>query len=672
MRRYGLVFAVVGSTVLLSSSRAPFTVRDKAYFADPAVVAFVRPGLVLKILSAQIQSDQTIQARFRITDPAGLPLDRTGVTTPGAVSTSFIAAVLPNDADEYTAYTTRIETAPAGFAMPAGTTAVQAAVDTGGTYSQVGDGEYIYTFATKVPQNYDPTATHAVGVYASRDLTEFDLGTNYANDVFRWVPSGAPVTRIELEVTTASCNKCHDPLQAHGGARREVALCILCHTPQTTDAETGNTVDFKVMIHKIHMGEDLPSVQAGHPYQIVGFRNAVNDFSTVAFPAVSPANCQMCHDGSAPDADAWLTDPSRAACGACHDDVNFATGEGHANLPQLDDQLCSTCHVPVGANEFDVSITGAHTLPQFSSQLRGVTFTLNGVQNTAPGQNPTVTFTVKDRAGNPIDASTMNLLNLTMAGPTYSYGIAFTEDARKAPGSNGVYTYTMRNAVPADANGSWGIGIEGYINTTINVLNGTQVVRDVGTNKVTYFSVTGGQPTPSRAVVVQENCNQCHFALSAHGTIRNRVEYCVMCHNANNTDVSQRPADQLPPQTIAFRVLIHRIHTGENQESPYIVYGFGGRPVSFDDVRFPGDRRHCAKCHINNSQQLPVPANERPIVNPRGFIDPEPPATAACLGCHTSQAVAAHAQQNITSLGESCVVCHGPNADFSVDRVHAR
>jgi hypothetical protein len=34
---------------------------------------------------------------YTLTDPAGLPLDATGVTTPGAISLGYIAAVLPNN-----------------------------------------------------------------------------------------------------------------------------------------------------------------------------------------------------------------------------------------------------------------------------------------------------------------------------------------------------------------------------------------------------------------------------------------------------------------------------------------------------------------------------------------------------------------------------------------------
>src|SRR6266568_3999949 len=120
MRRFGRIgvqFApavalLAGSALLISASKPTFSPHEKAYYADAAAVNFVRPGLVTKILSATIASDGTIQTRFRITDPQGLPLDRLGVDTPGAVATSFIISAIPNGQTQYVNYTTRVQTSP--------------------------------------------------------------------------------------------------------------------------------------------------------------------------------------------------------------------------------------------------------------------------------------------------------------------------------------------------------------------------------------------------------------------------------------------------------------------------------------------------------------------------------------------------------------------------------
>jgi OmcA/MtrC family decaheme c-type cytochrome len=695
MRRTLAIVLLCAATLMSSSDRPVFTKMDKAFYADQALVNFVRPGLVATITAASIAADGTIQAQFTLTDPQGLPLDINGVTTPGAISTSFVAAYIPKGTSDYLSMIARPATGATG-------TANQPAADSGGTVTQATNGTYTYTYNTKAPSGFDGTQTTRVGMWASRNLTEFDLGTNVSNSVQTFTPAGTPIVDTHDIIHTVTCNKCHDPLSEHGGVRREVMLCVSCHNPggngvQTIDPDTGNSIDFKVMIHKIHMGSSLPSVQAGHPYQIIGFGGSVHDYSTVVFPA-DPRNCQMCHENGAPpqggtwppgaqsndptppvDANWWITRPTRAACGACHDNVNFATGENHANLPEITDDLCSTCHIPQGELPFDISILGAHTIQAFAPGLPGVVFTLESVSNSMAGQNPTVTFTIHDKSGNPINPSDMNTLNLTIGGPTSDYAASFSESALKATGSNGTYTYTFQNPIPANATGTYTIGIEGRRNITL--LPGTvtaMTVADAGQNQIINFSVDGSPVAPHPVEVMTSNCNSCHYSLSAHGSLRNQTEYCIVCHNPNLTDASLRPASANPAQGIDMPILIHRIHEGAQapaggQLTPYIVYGFGGSVNDFSDVLFPGDLRNCAKCHVNDSESLPLPAGRIQVVNPRAFYTPMGPASAACTACHLTQADAAHTQLNTSpSLGEACAVCHGTGAQFAVDAVHAR
>src|SRR3712207_7196360 len=54
----------------------------------------------------------------------------------------------------------------------------------------------------------------------------------------------------------------------------------------------------------------------------------------------------------------------------------------------------------------------------------------------------------------------MTSLNLVLAGPTSDYQQYVSESARNATGSNGTYTYTFTNRVPAGATGSFSIRSE--------------------------------------------------------------------------------------------------------------------------------------------------------------------------------------------------------------------
>ncbi len=680
-----------------SATRSPYTSREKAFFADATTVQFVRPGLTFKITDAQIAADGTITATISLTDPTGLPLDRLGVSTPGTVSVSFIAATIPKGQEQYNAYTVRTKTSTIN-----GKSAIQAGADSGGTFTAVSDGVYKYKFGTKAPAGFDATATQTIGAYGSRNLSLFNLGTNYASTTFSFVPNGSAVTVTRDVVHSSGCNSCHDQISFHGGSRRGVELCVLCHTPQTINPDTGNTVDFKVMVHKIHEGSSLPSVVAGTPYQIIGFNNAVSDFSTVVYPA-DVRRCETCHeqDVKAAQATAYMTKPTRAACGSCHDNLNFATGDKHLGGPQFDDNQCANCHIPQGEMDFDASIKGGHVIPDRVLLLGGLVVTLTKISNGTAGSKPVVAYTIKDGGGNPLASSKLGSLSFTMAGATSDYGYTsfgsdvttpgyVTESALTVGtcGSDGTCLYTFAHAIPAKATGTYSIGVEARRSET--VLPGTtkqQAITYGAKNQVLSFAVDGSKVAPRRAVVATANCNNCHVALSLHGGLRNQTEYCVMCHNPSNTDFPVRPnavvaADKaLPTQGINFNLMIHRIHTGDNLPAnrPYVIVGFGGSHNDFSDVRYaatsptgtPGDTRNCAMCHVNGSQ-LNLPAGLNPVTDPQGPLNPVQPVTSACTGCHVDIATASHALTNTNQLGEACTVCHGPGSAYAVDQVHAQ
>ncbi|MBL8228858.1 MAG: OmcA/MtrC family decaheme c-type cytochrome [Bryobacterales bacterium] len=640
-KRYVLLLlacvAIIAAWTATANERAQlFRPSDKAFYLDERSAAFIRPGLTMKVTRAEIATDGTIRAWVRLTDSRGQGLDRAGIETPGAIAVSFLIGYIPNDATRYVSYITRQRTAGSN-------TVTQATGENNGTWQRVALGDYIYTFSNKVPTNIDRNATHTVGIYGSRNLTEFELGTNRDDDAFHFVPSGGAVTKVRDVVRTSSCNKCHDQLAFHGGNRRSVEVCNICHTPQTPDSTTGNTLDMTVMTHKIHMGRNLPSVVAKGKYQLGNV-----DYSTVGNPSPAMA-CGACHEpqrvSGATQADNWMNKPTREACGSCHDNVNFATGANHAAGPAFNDNQCATCHAARGELDFDASVSGAHTVPTKSSLLSGIQFTIDAVDDAAPGKNPIVTFTVKDRDGAPVPVSRMTNARIYMAGPTTDIPSYVREDVRASQGpGDGRYFFTFATPIPADARGSWQFGIEGY--RTTDIFPGTtkaRQVRDVGTNKVVAVTVDGSPMQKRRAIVSNQKCNACHYSMSFHGGNRNTVEMCTFCHNANLVEdgVSWN-----------FVNMIHRVHA--------------------EEVRYPGALANCTQCHEGNTYTLPIAKGLKATANGKAPLNPTPPITNACLSCHNETTAWQHAAANISALGESCETCHGRGREFDAAKVHAQ
>jgi len=643
-----------GETNAPSSAAVSYSKSSKEFYMTSDEIGYIRPGFHITVNSITIPDDGQPVADLSFTDDLNQPLDRLGGVTPGPLSVNLVLAWWDAGVRQYTAYTTRQQTGENG------NTVTQAAADSGGTWTDVAVGHSIYKFKTAVPAGYDKSKTHTLAIYATRDTSDIVGKDYYANVEHDFRPDGGAVTDTWDAISNASCNSCHNPLADHGGSRRDVKLCATCHNPQTTDTDD-NTLDLKVMIHKIHRGEDLPSVQAGMPYIIGG-----DDFSDVVFPQ-DIRNCTSCHGspGSSnytSQGSNWFTFPTRAACGSCHDNVNFVTGENHAAGPQADDSQCANCHRPVGDREWDASIMGAHTVPSKSTQLKGLNAEILSVSSARPGQHPTVQFRITENDGTVVPPSSLGTsLNLLMGGPTTDYAIQpFREQAQGATVSGNTASYTFTNAIPADATGTWTFSIEARRDVAVaNPPPGDDTIREAAFNPVHYENLGGGTADPRREVVDIALCNTCHDRLAFHGGQRLNTQECVICHNPNFTD------GEVPAESLDFKLLVHRLHRGTNLTQPYI---------DFNHLRFPGDLRDCASCHLDGTWEVPENARpgSLPTQTPGDWYSPQQPTAAACLGCHDSQSAAAHAFLNTAPFGESCAVCHGPGAVEDVDKVHAR
>ena len=255
------------------------------------------PGLKVKITGVELPADGKPVVSLTLTDADGRPLG--GSPLEGSIFT--IAQIVVDEATGLSKYQNLLVREVMGqpyrvggeTKQPALAKATQPFADSGGPWADQGDGNFTYTFTNTLTSEVNPALTTVVGIYAFKDGR-----ASVANDVYTFVPAGGEPTVTREVVTTAACKTCHNPLQAHGGLRRETGLCVTCHTDQNTDPETGNALNFKVMIHRLHSGTRLPSVAAGTPYQIVGFRQTVFDFSKGTWPQ-DTRNCTTCHSGGA-------------------------------------------------------------------------------------------------------------------------------------------------------------------------------------------------------------------------------------------------------------------------------------------------------------------------------------------------------------------------------------
>ena len=292
---------------------------DSALGGLVAALAPAAPGegVKLTITKARIPADLKPVVNFTLTDDAGNPLKLTDVDDlsrevpiPGVKNVRFTIAYLQTDPDskltEWLSYILApAQGQPYTFEgkqkQPAIAQGTQPNIlmDMGGSYQDLGNGTFTYTFGMALPEGYDKNVTHRVGGETSREERK-----HVANATFDFVPAGGAVSTARDVVANESCNQCHDPLTFHGGLRTDTKLCVVCHTSQNTDLETGNAMQLNQLVHRIHYGANSPAVKAGTPYIIKGFPPQPVDYSKAVFPQFGGVSgstigdvrtCTVCH-----------------------------------------------------------------------------------------------------------------------------------------------------------------------------------------------------------------------------------------------------------------------------------------------------------------------------------------------------------------------------------------
>ena len=634
---------------------------------------------------------------FSLSDGNGNPVKN----LPASAISFNIAKLTPGtdgNASAWQSYINQIEDPGVG---PGTESQLQATTENGsaGTLIDNDDGSYTYTFALDIANVTDPAPIDYVPTLTHRVTFEIRGFAPVRNPIYDFRPADDATTDLFTReiAKTATCNLCHENLSIHGGARFEMQECVACHNPGSADANSGNTVDMTVMTHKIHYGADLPSVIGGTDYCIYGFNDFPHCYGDVVYPQ-DIRNCSSCHDADdpdTPDAANWYQVPTDAACGSCHDDVNFATGENHGPGITADNTQCVTCHAtnPDSA----IEVRQAHRMLAIE-QAANYRFNILAIDFLGPGTSPVVTFSVTDPQNDDAPYDLANDPNLAASPIRFNVGWNTVDYSNTGNGGNNAqpentsiydggilqasdngdftYTLTLGTVAPA-ATGSGVVNLEGGVETSDGRAPVTTATR--------YFGITDDPANPQarRVSVDIQRCNDCHALTSRHGSRdNNTIESCQVCHTANS---ARRGTPSLGPMDMKH--FVHRIH-------------------AVDDIRYSQRTSNCLACHTDDGF-YPVSTDSGVLATSinRGTVPTDPtdnnritPNSAACGVCHESADAQVHMEQNGGSFDacqetdgtvreridfcgpggnktgalvlESCTVCHDDGRSADVARAH--
>jgi OmcA/MtrC family decaheme c-type cytochrome len=452
--------------------------------------------------------------------------------------------------------------------------------------------------------------------------------------------------------------------------------------------------------------------------------------------SITQAHCSSCHD----DIDfvtGTILDPNNASViagtltQAQLSDPTFRVAPN--GVPhQFPDGSCYICH---GDGRVDAILSLHVPVLDRPADIIGLNVIVDSVAGASGGTTPStffqagdipiVTFHMVDANNNPVDMANVASVNLVLSGPVENYQKilpttgstaaikstsatgAVTMTGGVPPTGTGPFVYTSPAALPANYPAplnyggnftyaaGWGELYSQNGAGTSPLVSGSYTIMVYAYRQFTVGSATYREASPPGLMpirigsagvaasypgyVTDAKCNVCHGDLRLHGNGRKGVNNCVMCHTAGAEDrpnvlpgQTQDPA----PDTIDFKVMIHKIHDAEDLNvvkngGKYDLVGFAsgapsgtGSVIDFSHAFtpvMPDGNENCTVCHATNAWRAPV---ERSDVNIW---------KVACTSCHDSTATALHAAVNTTAGSpgiETCTTCHGPGKAFAVDLVH--
>jgi OmcA/MtrC family decaheme c-type cytochrome len=548
--------------------------------------------------------------------------------------------------------------------------------------------------------SYTGDETHRIGVLL-RPGDDWDP----AHDFMDFVPNGG--TPVDKHVAAnASCTNCHELLggqvsqnSIHGRNRTGVEYCAGCHNAYHINVRTLSPVDLVYLGHEIHSGAGLADTK-----QHLRFDWGSETVDPTRYMAYYPRdlkNCTTCHDSNiASGAGRIYTNPTIQACGSCHDDVNFATGENHpppgGNSPRTNSS-CVNCHGP--ERTWDAAVAHVDAARQFAKDgdLHYVIHSIARVDDTL-----TVEWGVLydgEAIQNGVDGWTIAATLLVgWGGEDYEHSngtarpgnaLSVSNVQNSATFAGGVYTSVIDISAEVHA------GSAMYVASLGGNVNSAAHSNLVARNAVDYL----GQER--RQVVALAKCTTCHEerfgVFSKHGGARhNDVERCIICHNNNSTDIQRRTSngldatntpDSLDEQATNFMVMAHAIHGQGFREAPIGIVEFSGALNFKDARRYPGRLANCTRCHTDDTYYGMGPrgttfdSSTGAGLNDVNAHIKTTATMAACSSCHDGTDAQAHMklmggvdhwdQATIdASAFEACFACHGPGEDKDVALVH--